>query len=60
MQRPEKVTSHDVGDNGEQHQKNRDPEDPTVVHSPPARNAIPVMLMAMVLIVHTNKPRERY
>ncbi len=37
MKRPEKVAGHDVGDDGEQHQENGDPENPTVVHSPPAR-----------------------
>jgi len=55
MKRPEKVAGHDVGDDCEQHQENRDPKNPTVVHSPPARSVrmTVVMLVTMVLIVHT-------
>jgi len=57
MKRPEKVAGHDVGDDAQQHQKNRHPENPTVVHSPPARSVrmTVVMLVTMVLIVHTRK-----
>jgi hypothetical protein len=55
---PEEVAGHDVGDHGEQHQENRDPENPTVVHSPPARSTFSVMLVIMLLIVHT-KQRKR-
>jgi len=54
MKRPEKVAGHDVGDDGEQHQENGDPENPTVVHSPPARRTISVVVVTMVLIVHAN------
>jgi len=56
MERPEKVAGHDVGDDGEQHQENRDPENPTMMHSPPARGMrmIVVMLVTMVSIAHRN------
>ena len=54
MKRPEKIAGHEVGNDGEQHQKNRDPENPTVVHSSPARSARMTvgMLVIMVSIVH--------
>jgi len=55
MECPEEVAGHDVGDNGEQHQENRDPENPTVVHSAPARRAISVVLVTMLSIVHTKQ-----
>jgi len=57
MKRPEKVAGHDVGDDAQQHQKNRHPENPTVVHSPPARSVrmTVVMLVTMVSIVHASK-----
>jgi len=60
MKRPEKVAGHDVGDDAQQHQKNRDPENPPVVHSPPARSVrmTVVMLVAMVLIVHTKERKH--
>jgi hypothetical protein len=60
MKRPEKVAGHDVGDDGEQHQENRDPEDPTVVHSPPARSVrmTVVVLVTMVLIVHRKQTKH--
>jgi len=58
MECPEKVAGHDVGDDGEQHQENRHPENPTVVHSPPARRTISVMLVTMVLIVHTKQRKH--
>jgi hypothetical protein len=62
MKRPEKVAGHDVGDDAQQHQKNRHPENPTVVHSPPARSVrmTVVMLVAMVLIVHTKEKEAHY
>jgi hypothetical protein len=53
MKRPEKVAGHDVGDDSEQHQENRDPENPTVMHSPPAGRTIVVVLVIMLSIVHT-------
>jgi hypothetical protein len=54
MKRPEKVAGHDVGDDGEQHEKDRNPENPTVMHSTPARSArmTVVILVTMVSIVH--------
>jgi hypothetical protein len=54
MKRPEKVPGHDVGEDGEQHQKNRNPENPTVMHSTPARSVrmTVVILVTMVSIVH--------
>ena len=57
MKRPEKVAGHDVGDDGEQHQENGDPENPTVMHSAPARclRMTVVMLVIMLLIVHTKQ-----
>jgi hypothetical protein len=55
MKCPEKVAGHDVGDHGEQHQENRHPENPTVMHSPPARSVIVVMFATMVSIVHPKK-----
>ena len=57
MKRPEKVAGHDVSDDAQQHQKNRHPENPTVVHSPPARSVrmTVVMLVTIVLIVHTKE-----
>jgi hypothetical protein len=55
MERPEKITRHHIGDNGEQHEKNRNPENPTVVHSPPAGSTIPVMFMTMLSFVHTKQ-----
>jgi len=60
MERPEKVAGHDVSDDAQQHQKNRHPENPTVVHSPPARSVrmTVVMLVAMVLIVHTKERKH--
>ena len=60
MERPEKVAGHDVGDDGEQHQKNRDPENPTVVHSSPARSVrmTVVMLVTMVSIVHAKQTKH--
>ena len=56
-ERPEEIAGHDVGNNGEQHQKNRDPENPTVVYSSPARSVrmTVVMLVTMVSIVHASK-----
>jgi hypothetical protein len=36
-QAPKQVAGHDVGDHGKQHQEDRDPKNPTVVHSLPAR-----------------------
>lgn len=54
MERPEKIAGHDVSDDGKQHQKNRDPENPTVMHSPPpwsVRMTV-VILVPMVSIVH--------
>ena len=55
MECPEKVAGYDVGHDGEQHQENRDPKDPTVMHSTPARSVsvIVVMLVIMLSIVHT-------
>jgi hypothetical protein len=55
MKRPEKIAGHDVSNNGEQHQENCDPENPTVMHSPPAGNVrmTAVMLVTMISIVHT-------
>jgi len=60
MERPEKVAGHDVGDDGEQHQKNRDPENPTVVYSSPARSVrmTVVMLVTMVSIVHAKQTKH--
>jgi hypothetical protein len=60
MKRPEKIAGHDVGDDAQQHQKNRHPENPTVVHSPPARSVrmTVVMLVTMVLIVHTKERKH--
>jgi hypothetical protein len=57
MKRPEKVAGHDVSDDAQQHQKNRHPENPTVVHSPPAASVrmTVAMLVTVVLIVHTKK-----
>ena len=54
MERPEKVAGHDVDNDGEEHQENRDPENPTVVHSPPARSVrmTVVIILTMVSIVH--------
>ena len=54
MKRPEKVAGHEVGDNSQQHQENGDPENQTMVHSPPARSGrmTVVMLVTMVSIVH--------
>ena len=52
MQCPEKVAGHDVGDDGEQHHENREPENPTVVHSTPTRRTIAAMLVIMGLVVH--------
>jgi hypothetical protein len=54
MKRPEKVPGHDVGGDGEQHHKNRNPENPTVMDSTPARSLrMPVViLMTVVSIVH--------
>jgi hypothetical protein len=57
MKCPEKVAGHDVGDNGEQHQENGDPENPTVMHSPPTRSTFAVMLVT-VLIVHTKQKKH--
>jgi len=59
-ERPEEIAGHDVGNNGEQHQKNRDPENPTVMHSPPpwsVRMTV-VMLMPMVSIVHAKQTKH--
>jgi hypothetical protein len=60
MKRPEKVAGHDVGDDGEQHQENRDPENPAMVYSPPARNVrmTVVMLVTMVSIVHRKQSKH--
>jgi hypothetical protein len=60
MDRPEKVAGHDVGNDGEQHQKNRDPENPTVMHSPPSWSVrmTVVMLMTMVSIVHAKQTKH--
>ena len=60
MKRPEKVAGHDVNDDAHQHQKNRHPENPTVVHSPPARSVrmTVMMLVTMVLIVHTKERKH--
>jgi hypothetical protein len=60
MKRPEKVAGHDVGDDGKQHQKNRDPENPTVMHSPPARSArmTVVILVTVVSIVHRKQAKH--
>ena len=58
MECPEKVAGHDVGDDGEQHQENRDPENPTVMHSTPARSTFSVVLVTMVLIVHTKQRKH--
>jgi hypothetical protein len=60
MERPEKIAGHDVSDDAQQHQKNRHPENPTVVHSPPARSVrmTVVMLVIMVLIVHTKERKH--
>ena len=54
MERPEEIAGHDVGNNGEEHQENRDPENPTVVHSTPARSVrmTAMILLTMVSIVH--------
>jgi hypothetical protein len=55
MECPKEVAGHYVGHDGEQHQENRDPKDPTVMHSTPARSVrmIVVMLVIMLSIVHT-------
>jgi hypothetical protein len=60
MDRPEKVAGHDVGEDGEQHQKNCDPENPTVMHSPPSWSVrmTVVMLMTMVSIVHAKQTKH--
>ncbi len=60
MERPEKVAGDDVGNDGDQHQKNRDPENPTVVHSPPAWSArmTVVILVTMVSIVHRKQAKH--
>ncbi len=58
MECPEKVAGHDVGNHGEQHQENRDPENPTVVHPPPARRTIVVRLVTIVLIVHSTERKH--
>jgi hypothetical protein len=60
MERPEKVAGHDVSDDAKQRQKNRHPENPTVVHASPARSVrmTVVMLVAMVLIVHTKERKH--
>lgn len=54
MKRPKKIAGHDIGNNGEQHQKNRDPENPSVMHSPPTWNVrmTVVILVPMLSIVH--------
>jgi hypothetical protein len=60
MKRPEKVAGHDVGNDGEQHQKNRDPENPTVMHSPPMWSVrMTVMIFVpMVSIVHKKQAKH--
>jgi hypothetical protein len=60
MKRPEKVAGHDVGDDGQQHQENGDPENPTVVDSTPTRSVrmIAVMLVTMLWIVHTKERKH--
>jgi hypothetical protein len=58
MKCPEKVASHHVGDDREQHQENRDPENPAMVHSPPTRRTISVVLVTMVLIVHAKERKH--
>ena len=46
-QAPEEVASHNVGDHGKQHQKHRDPKNPAVVYTLPART----MRMSIVVLV---------
>ena len=46
-QAPEQVASHDVGDHGNQHQKHRNPKNPAVLHTLPART----MRMSIVVFV---------
>ena len=60
MKCPEEVAGHDVGDDAQQHQEDRDPENPTVMHSAPARKArmISVVLLTMVSIVHTKQRKH--
>jgi hypothetical protein len=53
-QAPRQVAGHHVGDHGKQHQEHSDPENPTVVHSPPARAMImaAVVLVIMLCLIH--------
>jgi len=57
MQWPEEITGHDVDGDARAASENRDPENPTVVHSAPARRArmISVVVVTMLWIVHTNQ-----
>ena len=60
MKCPEKVAGHDVGDDGKQHQKNRDPENPTVMDSTPPRSVrmIVVMLATRISLVHAKEKKH--
>jgi hypothetical protein len=53
-QAPEQVAGHDVRDHGKQHQKQRDPKNPAVVHPLPARTMRMsfVVLVIMLCFVH--------
>ena len=52
-QAPEQVASHDVGDHGKQHQKERDPKNPAVMHPLPARMMMNFVVLVIVLcLVH--------
>ena len=46
-QAPKQVAGHDVGSDGKQHQKHRDPKNPAVVHTLPAWT----MRMSIVVLV---------
>ena len=50
-QTPGQVAGHDVSDHGEEHQENRDPENPTMVYSLPTGT----MRMIFVRLVHAKR-----
>jgi hypothetical protein len=50
-QTPGQVAGHDVSDHGEEHQENRDPENPTMMYSLPTGT----MRMIFVRLVHAKR-----
>jgi hypothetical protein len=57
VQKPKQIAGRDIGDHRQQHEEDRDPEYPAVVHLPPSRPAMMMRVLVFVFgqtMIHSN------